>query len=274
MLMALHGVDFTSAPTRRKGITIASGTLTGAVLTISALESLHDFDGFEQWLRRPGPWLAGFDLPFSLPRELVEHLDWPTAWPALVRQVATLSRAQLRLTFKAFCDARPVGGKFAHRATDIPAGSSSSMKWVNPPVAYMLHAGVPRLLDAGVTIPGMHDGDVLHRRLALEAYPGMVARSITKASYKSDERAKQTPARRQAREQIVAALEQGTYRFGIVVDAGRHRAALIEDGSGDWLDAVLCAVLAAWAWQRRDAGFGLPPFDALEGWIVGAEVLP
>jgi formimidoylglutamate deiminase len=29
------------------------------------------------------------------------------------------------------------------------------MKWVNPPVAYMLHAGVPLLLDAGVHLPGV-----------------------------------------------------------------------------------------------------------------------
>ncbi len=33
------------------------------------------------------------------------------------------------------------------------------MKWVNPPVAYMLHAGVPRLLRAGVHLPGLHAGD-------------------------------------------------------------------------------------------------------------------
>jgi hypothetical protein len=29
-------------------------------------------------------------------------------------------------------------------------------------------------------------------------------------------------------------------------------------------------VLAAWGWQRRSANYGLPPHDALEGWIVGA----
>ena len=54
------------------------------------------------------------------------------------------------------------------------------------------------------------------------------------------------------------------------LDAGRFRDALIDDGSADLLDAVLCGILAAWAWQRRDARYGLPSFDALEGWIVGA----
>lgn len=60
------------------------------------------------------------------------------------------------------------------------------MKWVNPPVAFMLHAGVPRLLEAGVVLPGLHepgatatagneDGTTA-RRVALEAYPGLLAR--------------------------------------------------------------------------------------------------
>ena len=35
------------------------------------------------------------------------------------------------------------------------------MKWVNPPVAYMLHAGVPLLLDAGVHLPAVHEGHEL-----------------------------------------------------------------------------------------------------------------
>jgi len=33
------------------------------------------------------------------------------------------------------------------------------MKWVNPPVAFMMHAGVPLLIEAGVHFPGLHDGD-------------------------------------------------------------------------------------------------------------------
>jgi hypothetical protein len=266
--MLLHGIDFTSAPSRRKGITIATGVLADGCYRLQSLESLHDFPSFSDWLRRPGPWLGAFDFPFSLPRELVEHLGWPTAWAPLIRHIGALSRAELRDRFKAFCDARPTGSKFAHRATDGPAGSSSPMKWVNPPVAYMLHAGVPLLLEAGVTVYTMHPGDP--DRVALEGYPGLVARSITRASYKTDERAKQTPQRRAVREQIVGALERGEYRLQIPLLAGEHRAALIDDASGDLLDAVLCGLLAAWAQQRREQQYGLPLFDPLEGWIAGA----
>ncbi len=83
----------------------------------------------------------------GLPRELVVALDRPTDREPLIHHYASLTLAQIRDAFAAFCDARPAGSKFAHRATDRPVGSSPSMKWVNPPVAHMLHAGV--------TLPGL-----------------------------------------------------------------------------------------------------------------------
>lgn len=266
--LRLHGIDFTSAPRRAKGITIASGHLAGDTLVLDGLLVLHDFASFADWLRQPGPWLGGFDFPFSFPRELITLLGWPTDWPALIRHVSALERAQLRERFKAVCDARPAGSKFIHRAGDLPAGSSSPMKWVNPPVAYMLHAGTPLLLEAGVHIPFMNEGDPT--RIALEAYPGLVARGITRASYKNDTPALQTPERRAARLAIVKAVERGDYPQQVKLDAGRFRRQLLDDGSGDLLDAALCALMAAWAWQRRDNDYGLPPHDGLEGWIVGA----
>ena len=143
------------------------------------------------------------------------------------------------------------------------------MKWVNPPVAYMLHAGVPLLLAAGVHIPGQHDGD--RRRVALEGYPGLLAREqVGWRSYKSDERAKQTTDRLVARQAIVTALQQARTRLGLRLSAAPAlREALVEDGTGDRLDAVLCLMLAAWAGAREH--WGLPgDIDPLEGWIVGA----
>jgi hypothetical protein len=264
----LHGVDFTSAPRSKKGITIASGTLSGDVLHLTSLITLTDFAAFSRWLALPGPWVGGFDLPFSLPRALLAQLGWPQQWAAMITHLASLSREELRLHFKAVCDARPVGSKFIHRATDLPAGSSSPMKWVNPPVAYMLHAGAPLLLQAGVSVYPMHEADP--ERLALEAYPGLLARSITRESYKNDAKAMQTPARATARAVILDAVERGDYPFAIRLEAGSFREQLLNDASGDLLDAALCALMAAWGWQRRDQQYGLPECDALEGWIVGA----
>jgi hypothetical protein len=263
------GIDFTSRPSRRKPITVALGTLAHGVVRLERVDEHMDFDGFAAWLRTPGPWLGGFDFPFGLPRELVETLGWPTAWPALVRHYAGLERAVIRDTFAAFCNARPVGGKFAHRATDGPAGSSPSMKWVNPPVAFMLHAGVPLLVDAGVHLPGLLEGD--RDRVALEAYPGLLAREVLGTrSYKSDSASKQTPERLIARIDLVDALHQGRTRLGLRLKLSHaQRDALIADASADRLDAVLCLVQAAWASTRADHGM---PADAdpLEGWIVSA----
>jgi len=270
----LIGCDFSSSPSRAKPIVVATGQLAGPRVVLTGLERFDMLAGFGQWLAEPRAWVGGFDLPFGLPRELLSHLNWPLTWHASMEHYRRLSRAQIRETFAAFCDARPVGGKFAHRATDGPAGSSPSMKWVNPPVAYMLHAGVPLLLDAGVQLPGLHDGDPA--RVALEAYPGLLAREIlARRSYKSDDRAKQTPDRLIARKDLVTALENGTTRLGLRLKLTHaQRDALVDDASGDRLDAVLCLVQAAWALQRHqqgDALYGLPPaLDALEGWIVSA----
>ena len=266
------GVDFTSAPTAKKPITVARGSVQGTRVSLQRVDALPSFAAFEALLLEPGPWIGAFDFPFGLPRELVEHLGWPSDWPALMRHYATLSRPQIRDTFAAFCAARPVGGKFAHRACDIPAGSSPSMKWVNPPVAFMLHAGVPRLMTAGVHLPALHGGDTA--RVALEAYPGLLARElIQRRSYKSDNTAQQTPERLIARKDIVDAIEQGRTRLGLRLKLTHaQRDALVADAAGDRLDAVLCLMQAGWAAQRPD--YGLPAqVDPLEGWIVSAVAL-
>ncbi|MBV8500089.1 MAG: DUF429 domain-containing protein [Paucibacter sp.] len=265
----LVGVDFTSAPTARKSIRLACGRRRGSIVTLERQLALTSLSAFDDWLDQPGPWLGGFDLPFGLPRELVESLNWPTDWLPLITHYAKMSRAEIRDTFAAFCNARPAGSKFAHRTCDRPAGSSPSMKWVNPPVAYMLHAGVPRLLRAGVDLPGLHPGDP--SRVALEAYPGLLARElIAHRSYKSDTLAKQTPDRLIARKDILEALEQGRTRLGLRLKLSHaQRDELADDGSGDKLDAVLCLMQAAWADSRP--AFGQPAkIDHLEGWIVSA----
>ncbi len=251
---------------------MAAGSSSGGRVLLAGLERIVSLEGFAQWVCQDRAWIAAFDLPFGLPRELVEHLAWPLLWPELVRYYAGMSRPEIRNAFAAFCDARPAGKKFSHRATDKPAGSSPSMKWVNPPVAYMLHAGVPPLLDAGVHFPGLHDGD--RQRVALEGYPGLLAREVLgKRSYKSDDKVKQTPERLIARKDLITALEHGQTRLGLRLKVSHaQRDALIDDASGDSLDAVLCLMQAAWAAGQGAPRYGLPPgMDPLEGWIVTAQ---
>lgn len=276
----LFGCDFSSAPGPRKPVVVALGRRAGSVVRLGEVLRFPTLGGFGDWLAAPGDWLGGFDLPFGLPRELVEALGWPRDWPACMDHYAALPREAIRATFAAFCAARPVGGKFAHRRTDGPAGSSPSMKWVNPPVAFMLHAGVPLLRAAGAHLVGVEPPAPLARKVALEAYPGLLAREVLgrRRSYKSDDRAKQTPDRLIARKDLLAALETGAGPAGplgiglrLQLRPAQHDT-LVADASGDTLDAVLCLLQAAWGDRARAAGvpdFGLPlDVDRLEGWIV------
>ncbi len=251
-------------------------------MVLDGFERFETLPAFGDWLALPGAWVGGFDLPFGLPRELVAALGWPLDWAACMDHYASLPRSEIRERFAAFCAARPVGGRFAHRATDGPAGSSPSMKWVNPPVAYMLHAGVPLLRAAGAHLAGVQPHDGTAAKVALEAYPGLLAREVLgRRSYKSDDKAKQTPDRLIARKDLVAALEcglapGGPLRSGLSLKLRpAQHDLLVADASGDTLDAVLCLLQAAWAQARHRAGaprYGLPEgVDPLEGWIVMAD---
>lgn len=98
---------------------------------------------------------------------------------------------------------------------------------------------------------------------------------IGRRSYKSDDRARQTPERLAARRAVLDGLRAGRSRLGLRLVLSRaHAQALVAEGSGDRLDAALCLVEAAWGAQRAGSlgpGFGLPQHvDPLEGWIVGA----
>ena len=299
-MITLHGVDFTSAPRPRKPITVASAqwsvgdtgprtapdaAANAAVSTaaepcrlrITRIEALPTLEAFDAWLTQPGPWLAAFDFPFSFARDFIAAQGWPVdgeePWPAVMQAVAALDRPALIARCRAWCDARPPGSKFAHRACDAGAGSSPSMKWVNPPVALMLHAGATRLAAAGVTVPGLRETGTDPQRIALEGYPGLLARRVLgRTSYKSDDPARRgDPARRAARAQLIEALEAGAVVPGLAVDLGAARTGCLEDDSADRLDAVLCLVQAAWAARQGPPHYGLPQRkDRVEGWIVGA----
>lgn len=274
MTTPLCGVDFTSAPRRAKPITVAHGHLDGARVVLDRFEHCVDWLSFEALLARPGPWLGAFDFPFGLPREAITDLRWPQTWPALVRHCAALGKPAFRAALDTYRESRPVGRRYAHRATDLPARSHSPLKLVNPPVGLMFLEGAPRLLSAGVHVPGMHDGDP--GRVAIEAYPGLLAHRITAASYKSDERRKQNAERRAARKRIIDTLtagpvpSQGASCPQALVATREQYEALLDDASGDLLDAALALLQAATAARVGPPCFGLPAgMDPLEGWIAG-----
>lgn len=269
--MQLYGIDFTSSPSLRKPITLAQGWLDGDRLQLTALRTLPDWASFEASLREPGPWLGAFDFPFGLPRAGIEALGWPQNWPALIRHCQQLGRKGLRAAFDADRLTRPSGARYPHRATDRPAGSHSPMKLVNPPLGLMFLEGAARLLSAGVSLPGLHRGDP--SRIALEAYPGLLARRlIGRQPYKGDDARRHDPARQAARARILEQLCAGQAELPRLCCTPALHAAALADGRGDLLDAILALLQAALAWRAGPPHYGLPAaFDPLEGWICGAQ---
>jgi len=263
----VYGLDFTSAPRPRKPITCFEGVFEDGCLRQQRLAMLDSFRAFEAFLNQPGPWIAGMDFPFAQSRRFVENIGWPRVWSEYVEIVGGMDRPTFRATLEDYKRDRAPGDKEHHRAVDHLAKSISPQKLYGVPVGLMFFEGAPRLRRAGVHIPGLNDGDPT--RVVVEAYPGVVARRlIGRRSYKSDTRKKQTAALHEARREMfqVVTSEYGAPGFDVTVKAD---AALADDPSGDSLDAMICALQAAWAWSRRDAGFGLPPdMDPVEGWIA------
>ncbi len=269
----LLGVDFTCAPGRRKPITVARGRLLGGVLQLQAVQAVESLPAFEAVLAEPGPWFGAFDFPFGLPRAFVEAQG---LGHSSAEVMATLrQRCPTRMAFRALVDAwgntRPAGQRLLHRATDTALGevtSTSPLQTRYVPVGFMYFEGLSRLLQAGVTLPGLHEADA--QRVAVEGYPALLAHALVgRRSYKNSE----LPDRLITRIDMVDALEQGRSPLGLRLKLSHAlREALVADASGDRLDAVLCLLQAGWA--VRQPRCGLPAqVDAVEGWIAGAGAL-
>ena len=149
----------------------------------------------------------------------------------------------------------------------------SPQKLYGVPVALMQFEGVPRLRRAGLHVPGLCEGDP--GRVAFEAYPGVAARAlIGRLSYKNDQSSKQTPEQAHARAALLRRLtgEEGRQRFGLSIQAPSW---LAEEPGADPVDALLCAVQAAWATRLlSEEPSRLQVLDLSEGWMADPDVLP
>jgi hypothetical protein len=271
----IYGLDFTSAPGRRKPLIVLSCTLRGDSLRVEDSETLTDFGGFEDFLQRRGPWVCGMDFPFGQPRSLIAALGWPESWEDYVGEVGKLPKEVFEGKIRADMAKRTPGSKWHYRLADRRSGSSSAMMLFRVPVGKMFYQGAPRLLASGVRVePCRRSGD---ERVAVEAYPAVVVRRfLGRTAYKRNG-VPDTPERRSARETLLAGLESAAlrevYGFAVEMDT-RWRDEFVSDPSADALDSLLCAVQAAWAYERRDEGYGVPPECAPdEGWILDPALL-
>jgi hypothetical protein len=273
--LKVYGLDFTSAPSRRKPLVALRCRLEDGTLRVEDADTLTSFEEFEAWLGTPGPWVCGMDFPFGQPRDLVEALGWPPDWAGYVGEVHTLGKEGFEGEIRADMASRPYGEKWRYRLADRRSGSSSAMMLFRVPVGKMFFQGAPRLLHSGVSVePCRPNGD---GRVAVEAYPAVVARRfLDRESYKRDG-VPDTSERMAARKRLVSGLASDTLReaYGFGVSMGRQwRERFVEEPGADALDSLLCAVQAAWAYTRRDEDWGVPPeCDRNEGWILDPALL-
>src|SRR5689334_12317183 len=112
----IFGIDFSSAPTRKKPIVCAQGCLNKQLLTIQACHFLTSLDQFEAFLAQDGAWIAALDFPFGQPHKLLLQLGWPELWEEYVRLVAEMGKATFEQTLAEYRESRPVGDKLHLRA--------------------------------------------------------------------------------------------------------------------------------------------------------------
>lgn len=268
--MRICGIDFTSAPKRDKPIVVAECQADGASLVLERFRQFSDWPSYELWLDEDSEWVGGFDFPFGLPRRFVETQGWPPDWSGMVRACVAAGKERFAETaMQAFVGARSPEDK--HRKTDFLAKSHSPLKTrTNPPVGLMFYEGTWRLLSHGISIPGLRE--TASRKVAFEAYPGLVIQRLGERFYKND-RQSSGAANSEARKRIVKELKAGgSGGLSCSLALGsRQLAEPLFHPSGDWLDAVLCATQAHWAWTKAETGYGLPKdIDVREGWIVTA----
>jgi hypothetical protein len=266
--MKIYGLDFTSAPRLKKPITCAECELQPDRLAVLRIATLPSFDDFKRFLPRDGPWVAGIDFPFGQPTKLIDGLGWPICWDAYVAHVSEMSLPDFAECLRQYQAPRPLGDKHHLRTADRIARSRSPMMLFGVPVGRMFFRGAPMLLKAPVSILPCRPYDT--DRIVVEAYPKLVAQRWINASYKNGIQA-QAKLQRAARQAVLVGLRSEVRdHYGFAVHLSDALADdCIQDGSGDRLDAMLCAVQAAWAHLQRDHNYGIPrDCDRNEGWIV------
>ncbi|MDP3106050.1 MAG: DUF429 domain-containing protein [Candidatus Methanoperedens sp.] len=272
--MKVYGIDFTSAPSNRKPITCADCTLENGSLHLNGLKKMETFEKFDEFLAAGTEWIAGMDFPFGQPRKLISNLGWPLSWKDYVGVIDKMGKQEFVDTLKKYRQPRPKGDKHHFRDTDKIAKSCSPMMLFGVPVGKMFCEGAPRLLKSGVSIHPCHKNG--SQRIVVEAYPKLVAKKlILKPKYKNDTKNKQTLQLREARQEIVKKLKSDSIRFYYGFDVALKEdfaAKIIEDPTGDCLDALLCAIQAGWAYEQRELGYGIPEGFELEGWIVDPDL--
>lgn len=269
--MKIYGIDFTSSPSREKAITVAEGVLkNNNKLVISLVSRLTDFQAFEDFLEQRGPWFCGMDFPFGLPLKFLKSILLPISWPNYVGTIAQWGRKDFEKKITTYKEKQFKGYKEPLRITDALAHAQSPLKLINAPTARMFYEGATRLLHSGVSI--IPCNSTYEERTVVETYPALISRRFSE-TYKNDDNRNLQTARRAILEGLTSNALKSEFGFDIEINQ-LLTSHMIEDSTGDLLDAVLCAIQAAWSYLQPN--YGLPDFRSpiilAEGWIIDPQM--
>lgn len=251
--MHIHGVDFTSAPSSKKPIVIASAFDSTAIATeVTYLSSLNEF---ESWLNT-AKGVIGIDSPFGYPTELCQALFPEMTWVELAKELGKIKPEQslriLEERVATFRDARPLGSKEPKRSTDRHSNAFSAMKFGRPPVGRMAARLLPILERSSHSILPVRTTD--SSTVVVEVFPGKLVRdAIGRQSYKGDKGTHDMRAR------IIEILN-------IQAEAEVISKA-IQDKEGDVLDSLV-ALKQIQSWIANGRQMPTVNEATLEGWII------
>jgi hypothetical protein len=279
--MRIYGLDFTSAPGRGKPLAISRCWLEQKELVLEGFEAFACYDPLIELLRSSGPWAMGCDFPFSQSARLLQEASghvgghgWPVVWEEYLAAISGFTQSEFKTLMKT-CPPDARGVRERKRVTGYMANACSPQHVDFPPVGLMFHQGARLLLKSPCeVVPQRVNGD---SRKLFEVYPGVFAeRFCGDKGYKEGRRA-QALERAAKRESMLGLMCRERFQkvYGFTVKMGeRHARRMIDDAKGDFLDALICAIQAAWAWNKRHENYVLPGPDvvdpdvlAFEGWI-------
>src|SRR5260370_40424578 len=90
--MKIYGLDFTSAPSRKKPITCAAVDLQEGRLHVEDCLELTSFEDFEALLGVEGRWLAALGFGFGQTDKLIPNLGQPETWEGYMPVVASIGK--------------------------------------------------------------------------------------------------------------------------------------------------------------------------------------
>lgn len=275
--MLVRGFDITCSPTRRKPITEARARLHGELLKLEEIILHATREDFVAAIQAPGKWIGAFDFPFGQPKKFISDLKLPKRWSEYVAYFGRSGRKAFSERIAAYSDSRAEGARLLRRSTDVLARAQSPMKCKFIPVGLMFAEWAPVLLQSDLDIVPCRRR-ARCPRVAVEAYPKLVAKRWSTGTYKTDGGVTAGDRRRFRTQR--AGIVEGLISKDVVKAYGFNlqlprplRESCVDDDSGDILDSICCAAQGAWAWLNRKGRFGIPfDVDKNEGWIVDPEL--